>query len=48
MSARLSYENLSVNVKILTAVVTAVAVAIIVGVVGLVKLRESSMSAQLI
>jgi methyl-accepting chemotaxis protein len=48
MSARLSYENLSVNVKILTAVVTAVAVAVIVGVVGLVKLRESSMSAQLI
>ncbi|WP_033340567.1 methyl-accepting chemotaxis protein [Catenuloplanes japonicus] len=48
MSARLSYENLSVNVKILTAVVTAVAVAVIVGVVGLVKLRDSSMSAQLI
>ncbi|MFI5845798.1 methyl-accepting chemotaxis protein [Catenuloplanes sp. NPDC051500] len=48
MSTRLSYENLSVNVKILTAVVTAVAVAIIVGVVGLVKLHESSMSAQLI
>jgi methyl-accepting chemotaxis protein len=42
------FDDLSVNVKILTAVVVAVVVSVVVGVVGLSQLSASSQAAQLI
>ncbi|GAB7037122.1 MULTISPECIES: hypothetical protein [Catenuloplanes] len=39
------FENLSINVKSLTAVATAVLVAVVVGLVGLTRLSDSSRSA---
>ncbi|WP_432992079.1 methyl-accepting chemotaxis protein [Dactylosporangium sp. CA-233914] len=45
---RRSFEDLSINLKIVIAVFTAVAVSVVVGVVGVLKLRDSSQSAELI
>jgi methyl-accepting chemotaxis protein len=42
------FDDLSVNVKILAAVVAAVVVAVVVGLFGLMELRTSSQSAELI
>jgi methyl-accepting chemotaxis protein len=45
-TGRRGFEDLSVNVKILAVVTAAVAVTVVVGVVGLVRLRDASASAQ--
>ncbi|WP_338025555.1 methyl-accepting chemotaxis protein [Actinoplanes awajinensis] len=45
---RLSFADLSVSVKVLTAVGTAALVALIVGILGLLSLRDASAAAQLI
>ncbi|MFC4066701.1 methyl-accepting chemotaxis protein [Actinoplanes subglobosus] len=43
-----SFDDLSVSIKIVTAVVAAVVVAVVVGVFGLMELRNSSQAAELI
>lgn len=45
---RPSFADLSISVKILTAVGTAALVALIVGILGLLSLRDASNAAQLI
>src|SRR5689334_3406752 len=45
---RPSFADLSVSVKVLTAVAIAALVALIVGIVGLLSLRDASNAAQLI